>query len=355
MLLRYTTKDSLQYVPLAELLASAAEEKPDLLVLCGPFVDINQSGIKDSRLVELTHQEVFYERVVAQVNKFCLTGSPGTRVVMVRCLASISWRHGLTPWAPLHHQVPSERDVHHDFVFPQPPFSVPRDEVRGEPRACHTHAAPALTCGPCCAQRGTAEFEINGNISFARNPSTVRCHGVDFGVASVDVLKYMNIATVSNAAAFKEPGRRLAVRVEQCLLQRSFMPIFPPPHNLPLDVSRLQQADMPTTPHVLLVPSDLKFMAKPVLDGQVMLINPCRLCKGESAGTFARVFVPTGAAAQPLPAAKPSAAPDTDAAAGEAKDMSVEGESEEKPAAAASAAEAEAPMACDIQVEIVRV
>ena len=224
-----------------------------------------------------------------------------------------------------------------------------------EPRACCTYAAPALTCGPCCAQRGTAEFEINGNISFARNPSTVRCQGVDFGVASVDVLKYMNIATVSNAAAFKEPGRRLAVRVEQCLLQRSFMPIFPPPNNFPLDVSRLQQADMPTTPHVLLVPSDLKFMAKPVLDGQVMLINPCRLCKGESAGTFARVFVPTGEAAQPLPPAKPSAAPDTDAAAGEAKDMSVEGESEEKPAAAASAAEAEAPMACDIQVEIVRV
>lgn len=104
---RYTTKDSLQYVPLAELLATAAEEKPDLLVLCGPFVDINQSGITDGRLVELTHQEVFYERIVPQVNKFCLSGSPGTRVIMV----------------------PSERDVHHDFVFPQPPFSIPRDEV----------------------------------------------------------------------------------------------------------------------------------------------------------------------------------------------------------------------------------
>eukprot|EP01044_Picomonas_judraskeda_P000401 COSAG03_NODE_18_length_21685_cov_15.938988_7_plen_141_part_00 len=107
----YTTKDSLQYVPLAELLASAAEDKPDLLILCGPFVDINQPDIQGSRLVELTHQEVFYERVVPQLNKFCLTGSPGTRVIMV----------------------PSERDVHHDFVFPQPPFSVPRDEVRAFP------------------------------------------------------------------------------------------------------------------------------------------------------------------------------------------------------------------------------
>lgn len=111
---RYTTKDSLQYVPLAELLAAAAEDKPDLLILCGPFVDINQPDIKDSLLVELTHQEVFYERVVPQVNKFCLTGSPGTRVIMV----------------------PSERDVHHDFVFPQPPFSIPRDEVRSIACGC---------------------------------------------------------------------------------------------------------------------------------------------------------------------------------------------------------------------------
>lgn len=328
----YTTKDSLQYVPLAELLASAAEEKPDLLILCGPFVDVNQSGITDSRLVELTHQEVFYERIVAQVNKFCLSGSPGTRVVMV----------------------PSERDVHHDFVFPQPPFSIPRDE------------------------RGTAEFEIHGNISFARNPTTIRCKGVDFGVASIDVLKYMNIATVSNQQAFKEPGRRVAVRAEQCLLQRSYMPIFPPPHNLPLDVSRLAQVEMPTTPHVLLVPSDLKFMAKPVLDGQVMLINPCRLCKGEAAGTFARVFVPTGeAAAAPLPpksaavatdevevkmedAADSDKEPKADATADDDKakaDVKPEAEAAAAPAAAVKieAESTELDMVCDIQVEIVRV
>ena len=214
------------------------------------------------------------------------------------------------------------------------------------------------------SQHGTAEYEIHGNISFARNPTTVRCQGVDFGVASIDMLKYMNIATLSNIQSVKEPGRRVASRAEQCLLQRSYMPIFPPPHNFPLDVSRLQQAEMPTTPHVLLVPSDLKFMAKPVLDGQVMLINPCRLCKGEAAGTFARVFVPTGeAAAAPLPA-KTAQQPDgsDEVKMEDAKDDSKEGDKDkaDKPAEPAAATLApnessEQAMECDIQVEIVRV
>ena len=196
----------------------------------------------------------------------------------------------------------------------------------------------------------------------------MRCRGVDFGVASIDILKYMNIATLSNVQSGNEPGRRVASRAEQCLLQRSYMPIFPPPITLPLDVSRLQQVDMQTTPHVLLVPSDLKFMAKPVLDGQVMLINPCRLCKGEAAGTFARVFVPTGeAAAAPLSAKDTQT---TDAPGSSAEEVNMEDTKDDNnaaisdqdqaaEAAAASAAvlsdSTELAMECDIQVEIVRV
>lgn len=181
----------------------------------------------------------------------------------------------------------------------------------------------------------------------------MRCRGVDFGVASIDVLKYMNIATISNIQSGKEPGRRVAARAEQCLFQRSYMPIFPPPHNFPLDVSRLQQAEMPTTPHVLLVPSDLKFMAKPVLDGKVMLINPCRLCKGEAAGTFARVFVPTGeAAAAPL---QPKGA-QQEVKMEDAKDDTEADKTDQPASAAATPSEStEEPTECDIQVEIVRV
>ena len=65
----YTTKDSLEYVPLDELIAVAAQEKPDILILCGPFVDANQSGIKDSKLINMTYEEVFFDRVVGKLNR----------------------------------------------------------------------------------------------------------------------------------------------------------------------------------------------------------------------------------------------------------------------------------------------
>lgn len=111
-------------------------------------------------------------------------------------------------------------------------------------------------------------------------------------------------------------------------------------------------------------------MAKPVLDGQVMLINPCRLCKGEAAGTFARVFVPTGeAAAAPLPPKDTKKTEPSDSSAEEIKmedandDTKAAISDEDKtdkpaePAAAPAAANesTEQAMECDIQVEIVRV
>jgi DNA polymerase alpha subunit B len=196
----YTTKDSMEYVPLAELLDAAADEQPDLLVLCGPFVDSKHPVIAASKLVHKTYEEVFFETVLSKVNTFVRVKSPGTRVVMV----------------------PSERDVHTDYVFPQPPMEMPRDE------------------------HGSALYEMHGNISFARNPSTIRCKGVDFGVVSADVMKFMNMVTLSNVASTKEPGKRMASRVEQCLRQRHFMPCFPLPSaavaSFPLDLSRLRWA-----------------------------------------------------------------------------------------------------------------
>ena len=54
----------------------------------------------------------------------------------------------------------------------------------------------------------------------------------------------------------------MAVRVEQILRQRSYMPVFPAPVSFPLDLSRLQGTEMSTTPHVLIAPSDLKYLAQ---------------------------------------------------------------------------------------------
>ena len=58
-----------------------------------------------------------------------------------------------------------------------------------------------------------------------------------------------------------DAGQRMANLAKHLLGQRSHMPMFPAAKNFPLDLSRVESANMVATPDVLLLPSDLKFMA----------------------------------------------------------------------------------------------
>jgi len=74
------------------------------------------------------------------------------------------------------------------------------------------------------------------------------------------------------------------------LSQRSFYPLYPPDESLPLDTEKLaDHGQMDYTPHILIVPSDLRHFIKDV-DGTVV-INPERLTKGHSGGTYARIQI----------------------------------------------------------------
>ena len=356
----YTTSDSLQYIPLQELLAVAAEDKPDVLVLCGPFLDANHADIKTNKFVDKTYEEAFFDRIVGKLNTFVRKDSPATRVILV----------------------PSERDVHHDFVFPAGPFELPRGE--GD----------------------TPIYEKHGSISFARNPSTVRVNGVDFGIVSSDAMKFMNMCTVSNIASTKvrmrswrrrhgltravagawqaygfayrtdsvsallhamfsatERGTRFVPHAPAASVTIWLTNRAPQAAQFPLDVSRLAQARMTTTPHVLIAPSDLKFLAKPCLDGNVMLINPGRLTKGAGAGTFARIFVPTGDSVRKAPsnsaAQQTEPNPDGEKAGDNATTgQEDDGDMDKAPDAGGSEPTASDPVtgaASDMVVEIVRI
>lgn len=118
--------------------------------------------IKLETLVHQSFEEVFFTQVVGRVNSFLQNQSPATAVVMV----------------------PSLRDMHHDPVFPQPAFRKP-------------------TCS------SLADFEVDERITFARNPETIRCRGVDIGLDNIDMLKYFSMGSLSNLPPTKRPGERM--------------------------------------------------------------------------------------------------------------------------------------------------
>ena len=119
----FTTADSLDYAPFEDFLYKVIKEKPDLVVLVGPFVDTSQpilaSGevyLKDDDGINehaASYEMVFVEKIIRDgINTaFEAVESEGDDL-------------------PTHFVlVPSLQDGHHECVFPQPPFGA-RDEVK---------------------------------------------------------------------------------------------------------------------------------------------------------------------------------------------------------------------------------
>ena len=93
-----------------------------------------------------------------------------------------------------------------------------------------------------------------------------------------------------------------------CLSLCSFYPLYPPPLGACLDTSLGQALDMPCTPDIMILPSDLAPMAKVVPCGsasdeaaslagpqQTVCINPGRLVRDKSGATYAWLQVRRGA------------------------------------------------------------
>ncbi|XP_041037923.1 DNA polymerase alpha subunit B isoform X2 [Carcharodon carcharias] len=208
----YTTSDSITYDPMMDLIDVINRDQPDICILLGPFVDSKHEQIENCQLT-VTFQEVF-----KQCMKGIIEGTRGSGSHLVF--------------------VPSLRDVHHDFVYPQPPF----------------HCFEPLK-------------EDKERVHFVSDPCTLNINGVVFGVTSTDVLFHMGTEEIN-----------------------SYYPLYPPAEEMNIDYECFQlYAQIPVTPDVLIVPSELRYFIKDVLG--CICINPGRLTKGQVGGTYGRLLL----------------------------------------------------------------
>lgn len=230
----FTTSDSLLYEPLADLMKTVQKDKPDLLILLGPFVDSRHEQIMNGDVDEPF--EDLFERQVQQIVK--ATEKLSTTVVFV----------------------PSYRDVHHNFVYPQPPFST---KVNKE------------------------DNDLPKRIHFVSDPCTLVVNDVTIGLTSMDVLLHLG-----SEETVCPPGSsdRLGRLVKHILYQHSYYPLHPPAEDVNLDYEQFEKhALLSYTPDILVLPSDLRYFAKDTLG--CLCLNPGRLAKGLVGGTYARVWI----------------------------------------------------------------
>nr|XP_060614196.1 DNA polymerase alpha subunit B [Anolis sagrei ordinatus] len=228
----YTTSDSVTYDPLLDLINVINKDKPDVCILLGPFLDAKHKQVEDCQFTS-SFEDIF---------KMCLksiieeTRSAGSRLVIV----------------------PSLRDVHHVYVYPQPPFSGFDLSKEDEKR-----------------------------VLFASDPCTLEINGVVLGLTSVDLLFHMGSEEISSSSSRLDRFSRI---LKHILTQRSYYPLYPPAEEMNVDYENFYPyASLPVTPDVLITPSDLKFFIKDIL--RCVCINPGRLTKGHVGGTYGRLYL----------------------------------------------------------------
>nr|CAG4643281.1 EOG090X07VJ [Ilyocryptus agilis] len=227
----FSLQDDLDFTPMRDLIERIENVQPHLVILLGPFLDARNKKIENAEL-DRTYQEEFD----LFLDKLRPEIPSQVHVIIV----------------------PSWRDIHHLTVYPTPPFQPKKTQP---------------------------------NFHFFSDPCILNVNGVYIGLTSTDILFHLSKEEIAVAP---QGSDRLGRCVSHLFSQRSFYPLHPPSEEMSVDLNRAEDyCKLPFVPHILLVPSDLHYFIKNVQG--CVAINPERIVKGLSGGTFARLQV-TGAA-----------------------------------------------------------
>jgi DNA polymerase alpha subunit B len=238
----YTLAEDLAYAPLDDLLRQVRTNNADVLLLMGPFVDAEHPLIRSGRVGGATFEQLFEQLVLARLREQ-LAGLPIQVLLM-----------------------PSPRDVHHEFVYPQPAMPLPE----------------GFPVGPSDAHHG-----VQWSVRSLPNPACFRVNEATFAATSADVIFHLGSDEVSKGGG-DVPSERIGRLASHLIQQRSIYPLFPLPAGSQLNGECLSSFGI-EAPDCIILPSQLKHFVKAV-DG-TLFINPGQLAKGSSGGLYARIAV----------------------------------------------------------------
>ncbi|KAG0165798.1 DNA-directed DNA polymerase alpha subunit pol12 [Apophysomyces sp. BC1015] len=226
----YTLDDDLAYQPLDELIKMCAKQKPDIVLLMGPFVSETHPAISTGS-VDASPESIFREEITTRLASLAKE-SPGTRILVM----------------------PHANDIIHEYpMFPQP-------RIR-----------QSLLVDGVESLSNPASIEINGNV---------------FTIGNIDTLFSLSREEIAKS---KTQSDRLGRLVRHLLQQQSFYPLFPSAIGDSIDAERTPDIQIPFAPDFLVVPSQLKHFTR--LVDNVVCINPGYLSKRQSGGTYAHLVI----------------------------------------------------------------
>jgi hypothetical protein len=241
----YTFAENMNYSVLKHICSLINDQQPQLVILGGPFLDINHVQVSEGELFYHDDNEKvnwFEDRIIYGAIKEYLkqeTQTSGTKIVMI----------------------PSLNDIFSQHPFPQPPLSENSEE----------------------------------KICFLSNPSQFSVNGVEFGVVNTDIIRKI----MSKAQNTNKTRHRLNVIMDAFVQQRSYFPLYPADAETSIDISQYEKYQMPRIPDVLITMSELPVFTD-IIDDKIIYLNPGQVVKTSKAGTYAVVTINTENSAKTL-------------------------------------------------------
>ncbi|UZJ52402.1 hypothetical protein CBS101457_001722 [Exobasidium rhododendri] len=234
----FTNDGDLDFIPWHRLMDQVERQKPDVILLMGPFLSVHHASLLDPNLNELP-QDIFRRHISRRLNRLCELKNQTTAILL-----------------------PSTKDiVSPHAAWPQPMFDK-------------------------------ATLGIHKRVKCLPNPCLFSINEVVLGATTADILRdlksqelILNVAIDSQVKNLEGEKDRdgMARTIRHLFHQRHFYPLFPTTSDLPLDVTHSKLASFPSvTPDILLLPSVLTPFAR-IVDGTVVS-NPGTCARGSTPG-----------------------------------------------------------------------
>lgn len=245
----YCLRDSLEYDALERVFEHALQEKPDVLILLGPFLDASNMQVAAGATTlpgedePCSFEDVYTEHVLKLLQRgvaLLKRASPDTQLLLQPSLDEVLCFHPM----------------------PQPPLDI----SLGLERAME----PLKRLG----------------VRFLPNPAHLRIGGLRVSVSSADAL-----SPLLRELVLRPEGKKIQESLRQLLRQRTLFPALPrdPPQ---VSEARASAFDFPegVAPDVCIFPSQCGGLMGAFVD-DVAFINPGSVCRPAALGTFAELWV----------------------------------------------------------------
>ncbi|KAH8584613.1 DNA dependent DNA polymerase alpha subunit [Cryptosporidium sp. chipmunk genotype I] len=203
-----TDGQNLNYDYLKEILNYANIEKPHVLILLGPFIDVRNESIKKGDLFDfdsntfITFEDLFHKNIYSLIESFARKNEKVKIYI-----------------------IPSEYDAAHPFPIPQP----------GLKESFFSNIS-------------NESLKLCRNIHFLSNPCELYINDIKISITSSDI-----VTPIINSCITKSGNLPIEVVLSQFLYQRTLYPCFPVQH--PINPKLLQKLALSgELPHIIITP-----------------------------------------------------------------------------------------------------